>query len=105
MPPNVPNGRTSGIKKELEVPTSADNCAPLTTSVYEPKILSTMRVAFGAACEALPNKVVDTEKARQNLARRIMIHMDRGEYDSDRLAKLAVRDVERRAMRDGTSSE
>ena len=62
-------------------------------TVYDPKLLSTMQRAFEAACKQVPAVLTRTELGRQNLARRVLAHVDRGERDPRRLAYLAAKDV------------
>ena len=65
----------------------------MSVTVYDPKLLSMMRRAFAAACSELPPVLTSTEPGRQNLARRILAHVDRGERDPRRLAYLAAGEV------------
>ena len=65
----------------------------MSVTVYDPKLLSAMRRALAAACSQLPPVLTSTELGRQNLARRVLAHVDRGERDPRRLAYLAANDV------------
>jgi hypothetical protein len=82
-PPNHP----------LEIAPTASPRTPL--AVYDPKLLSTMLSAFRSACRQLPAMITGAELGRRNLARRILVHVDRGERDVRRLAYLSARDVSR----------
>lgn len=62
-------------------------------AVYDPKLLRAMRRAFEAASRQLPAVLTRTESGRRILARRVLIHVDRGKRDPRRLAHLAVKDV------------
>jgi hypothetical protein len=71
-------------------------------TIYDPKLLGIMQRAFEAACSQLPVELTGTDMGRQNLARRVLVYVDRGERDPRQLAYLAgedVRDVERAERR------
>ena len=63
---------------------------------YDPDVLRRMGVAFDCAWEKLADWVVGHENNRRNLAMLIILHVDRGERDSDRLSDLATADYIRR---------
>ena len=74
--------------------------------VYDPKLLGTMQSAFASACRQLPAAITICELSRRNLARRILIHADRGERNTQRLADLASEDLRRQVVAaTGQSSE
>jgi hypothetical protein len=60
--------------------------------VYGPDILARMGTAFDRAWIGLSGRVGDRDNARSKLARRIILHVDRGERDPDRIADLAMHD-------------
>jgi hypothetical protein len=67
-------------------------------TVYDPKLLSTMLSAFTSACGQLPAAVRSCELSRSSLARRILVHVDRGERNAQRLAYLASNDLRRQIV-------
>lgn len=65
-------------------------------SAYDPDVLRIMGIAFDRAWENLSGWVVRHENNRRNLSKLIILHVDRGEIDSDRLSDLATADYKRR---------
>ncbi len=63
---------------------------------YDPDVLTRMGIAFDRAWKQLSGWVVGNENNRRNLAILIILHVDRGERDSDRLSDLATADFKRR---------
>jgi hypothetical protein len=61
-------------------------------SVYGPDTLKHMGAAFDLAWRVLSRGAERIESTRTMLARRILLHVDRGERDPRRLADLAVLD-------------
>jgi hypothetical protein len=61
-------------------------------SVYGPDTLKRMGAAFDLAWRAVSRGAERIESTRTMLARRILLHVDRGERDPRRLADLAVLD-------------
>jgi hypothetical protein len=61
-------------------------------SVYGPDTLKRMGAAFDLAWRVLSRGAERIESTRTMLARRILLHVDRGERDPRRLADLAVLD-------------
>ena len=60
--------------------------------VYGPDSLKIMAVAFDNAHKSLPAKFQENDQARRKLALLILRHIERGEYDPERLADSAVLD-------------
>ena len=63
---------------------------------YDPDVLRRMGIAFDCAWKKLSGWVVGNESNRRNLAILIILHVDRGERDADRLTELATADYKRR---------
>jgi hypothetical protein len=63
---------------------------------YDPDVLRRMGTAFDRSWNKLSRWVVEHENNRRNLAILIILHVDRGERDSDRLSDLATADYKQR---------
>jgi hypothetical protein len=74
-------------------------------SVYGPDILKRMGAAFDLAWRVLSRSAEPIESTRTMLARRIILHVDRGEQDPRRLADLAMLDFVRIAHNESPSVE
>jgi hypothetical protein len=75
------------------------------TTLYDPKLLRTMLSAFASACHQLPTVVTSCELRRRDLARYILIHVDRGERNAQRLAYLASNDLHRHGVAAASSGD